>query len=732
MNKDNDFFNKILFFVFVSALLLGAYIILGPKVTALIRTDGSVNEMNLSGTFRIYMFVQFISLCIAAILLISQVVRSLISGLGLKPSHDKNFLDYLGWFFSLFSIGGAIIVISWFFFFISRSYQSIVWKLHENKFSREYFFNGILGFPFILKDKYTHFFQKRKNYLFLKGMLSLLFWAILSLFLVVIIRFQAGTDGCEYSWRGDTQDRETIIREARFFGAPIRHFVKIPQEADVDYLDYMKNRIDYSGTLNNQENAPVPFKPEFNESKTCWRRYILGILLFYAVFLRVLLAFFYYVIYKCTERSFSSLHDLIHDHGETITQIKASARPFPKIKEQSAVVTNSEPYLLLAFGYGIDLSPADWESLLPDDSNYLVTYGNVFGKEKGTLEGSGHYAPSFTELLTENGTDVSDMITILDLCRPLIVDDLDFFSNNVLLNLPYLRHCQFILSNGEKLRLMSSNPNSVEERVDDWKEKLSKLCQSVCEQRNQSFSFETVDWYDTEFRTLASDLILKTYLQKEFAGRFGDGNSSLNDSQSHFLLPHAFKIIPDSFNKYVSQLDKLDITANDWEDRFQQIFKEHLREGESRLVSLYTTGKNQPAVNEFAGNAAVIAGNVFDKGRDLFTHGMQIAGDVKESLRGNPLILRRVGTGIAKKFIPQKNLDTSARHSALYNANREFVKLLTEYALTLEFQGRPLVWKARLIDQIIDEFSSASQSFDRNDLKLMLSDIAKQIERENF
>ena len=114
-------------------------------------------------------------------------------------------------------------------------------------------------------------------------------------------------------------------------------------------------------------------------------------------------------------------------------------------------------------------------------------------------------------------------------------------------------------------------------------------------------------------------------------------------------------------------------------------------------------------MNEFAGNAAVIAGNVFDKGRDLFTHGMQIAGDVKESLRGNPLILRRVGTGIAKKFIPQKNLDTSARHSALYNANREFVKLLTEYALTLEFQGRPLVWKARLIDQIIDEFSSASQ-----------------------
>ena len=48
MNRDKDRFNKILFVVFMFALAFGAYLILGPKVTALINTHGQINEINLT------------------------------------------------------------------------------------------------------------------------------------------------------------------------------------------------------------------------------------------------------------------------------------------------------------------------------------------------------------------------------------------------------------------------------------------------------------------------------------------------------------------------------------------------------------------------------------------------------------------------------------------------------------------------------------------------------------
>ena len=732
MNRDKEIFNKILFFVFIFALLFGAYIILGPKVTALISTDGSINEMNLSGTFRIYMFVQFISLVIAVTLLITQIVKYFTFRLGWKTRQNKNFFDYLGWFFSLFSVGGIIITVSWFFFFVSRSYQSIIQTLHEKKFSKEYFFKGLFGFPIILSDRYTQFFHKGKNYLFLKGMLSLLFWAILSFFLAVIIRFQAGTDGCEYSWRGDTQDKETIIREAKFFGAPVRRFVKIPQETDVDYLDYIRKRSENSGTLNSHKDAVVPFKPEYRDSKKCWRRYILAVLLFYAVFLRIVLAFFYFLIYKFTDRSIFSTNGLIRDHGDIKTQKKAGPKPFPEIKKRPDAISDSEPHLVLAFGFGNILPPGDWRSLFPDDLDDFMIFGDVIGKEKGTHEEFGSDESLFAEWLTENGSDVSDMIVLFDLSRTPIIDCLSFFSNEVLLKLPHLRNCRAVLSNGEKLRLMSSNTKSLEERVDDWNEKLSKLCHAICEQRDQYFTFETLDWYDTEFRTLTADLKLKNYLQKEFADRSEDKSVSASHHVYPSLFSTAVDIIRNSFDIYVTQRESLDINSGDWGDRFQKIYENHLGEGELRLASLYTTGTDQPTTNQFIENAAGLVGNVFDKGKDLLVHGIQIVGDVKETVRGNPLILRRVGAGLVKKFIPQENIDTSAQQTAMYNANREFVKILTEYALTLELQGRSLVRKAQFIERMMGKFSSASPFFERDDLNLLLTDIAEQIKGESF
>ena len=116
----------------------------------------------------------------------------------------------------------------------------------------------------------------------------------------------------------------------------------------------------------------------------------------------------------------------------------------------------------------------------------------------------------------------------------------------------------------------------------------------------------------------------------------------------------------------------------------------------------------------------------------MLAHGIQIVGDVKKTVRGNPLILRRVGAGLVKKFIPQENIDTSAQQTAMYNANREFVKILTEYALTLELQGRSLVRKAQFIERMMDKFSSASPFFERDDLNLLLTDIAEQINGESF
>ena len=729
MNRDKDRFNKILFVVFMFALAFGAYLILGPKVTALINTHGQINEINLSGTFRIYMLVQFVSLAVSVIALIIQIVKHFFPGIGRKSNSGKGLAGYLGGCFGLLSVGSAIVNISWMVLFINWSYRRIL----NGNLSKDDIFIRILHLPSILKDEYVKFFREEKQFSYLKGMLSLLFWALLSLLLAAIIRWQAGTNGCEYSWRGDTQEKKTIEAEAKFFGAPIRHFVKIPQSIDVDYLDYMKGRIENSALSGTSGNDIAVFKPEYRDSKTCWRRFILGILIFYAVFLRVLLAFFYFIFYKCTGRSNASPKDSVRDHGYNKTQKAEGPKPFPNIKERSVTTDVSDPYLLLVFGFGIDLPHDAWHAVFREEPKDLVIYGNVADEWKGTAGESKNLGSHFIEWLDENGGIVSDMIVLIDLCKVPIVDDLDFLSNEIFLKLPCLRRCRAFLSNGESLRVMSSNPNGVEERVEDWKEKLSELHHAICEKRNGYFSFETVDWFDSQLRTLNADLRLAAYLRKEFPGRLGEGEVLSDKRQSPPLFRTAMKVILNSFDRYIHEWDKLDFSADDWDDRSRQVFDNHKSEGLMRLTFLYTTGEDRPVSNDVIEGAVEFTENILEKGKKAFVRGRQIADDVKETVQGNPILFRKVSAGIARKFIIQKKTDQTDEKTARYNAGRSYASVLGEYALTLEMQGIPLVRKARLIDQMMCKFfNSAAPLFERDDLESVLTQIADQIERDSF
>lgn len=728
MNRDKDRFNKILFVVFMLALAFGAYLILGPKVTALINTHGQINEINLSGTFRIYILVQFISLAVSIITLITQTVKHFLPEIGRKSNSGKGLMSYLGGCFGLLSVGGAIINVSWMVLFINWSYRRSL----DGNLSKDDLFNRILHLPSILKDEYIKFFREEKQFSYLKGMLSLLFWALLSLFLAAIIRWQAGTNGCEYSWRGDTQEKETIEAEAKFFGTPIQHFVKIPQSIDVDYLDYMKGRIENSALSGTQGNDIAVYKPEYRDSKTCWRRFILGILIFYAVFLRVLLAFFYFIFYKCTDRPNASLKGPVRDHGYNKTQKTEGAKPFPNIKERSVTTDVTDPYLLLAFGFGIDLSYDAWRAIFHEEPKDLVTYGNVADEGKGTAGESENLSSHFIEWLDENGGIVSDMIVLIDLCKVPIVDDLDFLSNEIFQRLPCLRRCRVFLSNGERLRVMSSNPKGVEERVEDWKEKLSELYHTICEKRKEFFSFETVDWFDNQLRTLNADLRLAAYLRKEFTDRFGEDGAPSIKQQHRSLFRTAMKIIISSFDRYVRERDNLDFITDDLKDRSRQIFENHLREGEARLTFLYTTGEDRPASNDVIEGAVEFAGDILEKGKDVLARGKQIAGDVKETVQGNPILFRKVGAEIVQKFLPRKNTDQTAEKAARYNADRAYASILIEYALALEMQGRPLVRKARSIDQMMSKFSATPLLFGHDDLESILTQITEQIEGDPF
>ena len=729
MNRDNDRFNKILLVVFILSLAFGAYLFLGPKITSLINSYDQINEMNLSGTFRVYMFVQFISLGISTSILITSIFTLILTRIGWKPNAQKGLIRYLAEFFGLLSVGGAVINVAWMIYFVNQSYARFIEKDH----SKDSLLKGIIHSPFTLKEQYQKFFNDTKKYTYLKGMLSLLFWAILSLFLTAIIRWQAGTNGCEYSWRGDTQHKSAIEAEAKFFGYPIRHFVKIPESDDIDYLDYTKRRIEFPTLSDAQRIDDNHFNTKYADSKTCWRRFILGIVLFYAVFLRIVLAFFFFILYKCADLANAKSTFPTQNNNYVKSQKTEGAKPFPNVLNVSVAADTLPPFLLLTFGFGIDISQGLWLTLFHNDElKDSVICDNVMGGEKGTTYGTNPLDSQFTEWLNKKGGLVSDVIFMIDLCKVPIVDDLDILSNKIFQNLTQLRKCVVILSNGENLRVMSSNPVAVEERIEDWKDKLSKLFCAICENRCKSFSFEFIDWFDLCFRTLNADLKLADYLRNEFPNRFAEGKPNKNDQRFPSFYSTALKIILNSFDRYTRESNKLELTAVDWGDQFKLIFNRHLEEGESRLTSLYTTGKDPSISNEIIDGATEFVGNVLEKGKKVFAHGKLVAEDLNETFRGNPVLIRKASAGFIKKFIPQMNIDKPADKTIRYNANRAFSSIITEYALTLEMQGISLAQKVQLIDQMMDRFTSTSLFFERDDLEFVLSQISDQIKNDKF
>ena len=147
---------------------------------------------------------------------------------------------------------------------------------------------------------------------------------------------------------------------------------------------------------------------------------------------------------------------------------------------------------------------------------------------------------------------------------------------------------------------------------------------------------------------------------------------------------------------------------------------------------LYTTGEDIPISNDIVDGAVELTENILEKGKEVFIRGKQIANDVKETVGGNPVLFRKVGTGIVQKFTIKKNIHKSAEKTAQYNANRAYTSVLLEYALALDMQGIPLVRKTRLIDQIMSKFNSATLLFERDDLESVLTQITEQIEGESL
>ena len=729
MNSDNSRFNKILLIVFTIALVFGAYLFLGPKITSLINSYDQINEMNLSGTFRVYMFVQLISLGISFSILISNVVMIILGRVARKSIVHNNFVRYLSEYLSLLSVGGFIINISWIIFFIKQSYSKFIEKDH----SKDSLLKAIVRFPLTLKAQYQIFFNDSRKYSYLKGMLSLLFWALLSLFLALIIRWQAGTNGCEYSWRGDTQNKSTIEAEAKFFGYPLRHFVKIPKDVDIDYLEFTKRRIEFRALSGTQRADDASFHTKYVDSKTCWRRFILGVLLFYAVFLRGVLALLFFILYKYADRTRVNRIDFVCDHGDKKTRRIESEKPVPVVEEKPGTIGSLDPYLLLAYGFGIQITDDNWQGIFCDEPKDIKTFGDVTDKGKGSAGSLDGIRSHFLYWLDKNGGIVSDMIILIDLCRSPIVDDLDFLSNEIFQKLPVLHHCLVFLSNGERLRIMSSNPNEVRERVEDWNEKFKNLHHAINEKRNTSFSIDIVDWFDINFRTFNSDLMLTNYLRKLFPDRFVKEQVSSDNRPSSPLFRQAMRIILNSFDRYVCERDKVDPSAGDSEDLFRQIFNYQFIKGKDRIDSLFIKGEDQMVLNKFIEGATDIGGNMLDQGKKVISRGKQIADDVKETLQGNPVFLGKFRERIIQKFKPQNTADKNTKYSdEIYDASREYASRLTERALTLSMQGMPLVKKVRLIDQMMSKFRSSSLLFEHDDVELALKQMADQIESNSF
>ena len=744
-DRDDYLYHRILLIVFLSALVLGCYVSVGPKMTSLIGSVGSINVMNLSGTFRVFMVTQFVALLFSLVLFFHLVTSLILSHFARRPTQDKNLWSFFRRCLGQISIGGAIMKVSWGFYFLNKSLRKIVKRRETKQLSKNDAVGRILKIYPTVKREYLKFFHSPEKDAFLRGVLSLLFWAVLSLFLALVIRWQAGTNGCEYCWLGDTQN--TKEAEAKFFGYPISRFVKIPEQREFDYIavvtDYVKFKSENHSVSGSQEVSRLS-DPEFKECKTCWRRFVLGILLFYAVFLRVLLAGCYFVLFAFAGRGNSGIHTAASGYriGE---QSPNRVKPSLFIKPLPMTDSPAQPHLLLTLGFGVEINPEEIRSLIDLDPQYGVFYGNVFRRGKESIPQSGFIDSDFSDFLSRSGDAISDIIIFVDLCTVPTIDFLsEFFYQEIIRKTPRVQQCWVILSNGESLcRRCLANPVSVKQRVLDWKDQLEAFQKQfhLLSNDNHPFSLVTIDWFDSQFHTIFSDHKLKSYFQEELAHRYGFHRSgAILNSES--LFPLAKTIVLSQFDRFQVQEGKrhAEIQENGSSDSPQDELLELIaKEGESQLRYLYTHGELPQEALALSRLANTVKEKVNDtiqtvKGGAFL--GKQMAEDIVKTAQGDPVLFRKAGSRVAGKLFPHRGKSLSERfpeefREIRYNALKELGYRLTEYALSLELEGTSIVERVCFMSETLKFFSSASPLIEKRKLEEILSRITDRLSQRD-
>ena len=739
--RDDYLFKKILFFVFLSALALGAYISLGPRLTSLIGTVGSINVMNLSGTFRVFMFIQFVALFFSIIFLLYLTISLVLGSWNENKPKKKNLWHLLRFCMSQISVGGLILNISWSFYFLNKSLAKVSKRIQEKKTSKSYFINHIVKSYSTIKSEYLYYFSPSLHYAFLKGFLSLLFWAVLSLLLVAAIRWQAGTGGCEYCWLGDTQNKKEL--EAKILGYPIRWFVKVPNQEEFEYIDIVTDYVKYNsenrGVSESQYRSRLS-DPKFREIKTCWRQFILALLLFYAFFLRLILSGCYFFLFFLSTKSAYCFKSPRPDF--TLGKTNAIGRKPELIIERKPDENfngvnskeSSEPTLLLALECGLSKTASEIQELLGFEDRNAYFFGNVLIEDRGSQSHT-LINDDFSKFLENSGSDISDIILFIDLCGVPAQDYLlNLLYENIFQWVPRVQKYWVIFSNGDTLRKkFQNNPLTVKQKVSDRKSNIEQLIFKISGCSSESISF--IDWFDTEFHSRISEYKLKEYFQSALQSRYKFRDIDETEC-ADLLLSSSFEIILRKIDECSKEAGKIDINNSNFSPQdYDEILKIQVREGESQLYSLYRRGAEFPNQTSLDSISKFITESVNGAVDTLKTSSNTLISHTRDSLQsinedsgilGAPLHL------VAKRFFShgRKPQNTQTKRSyEIYLSNLLFNlgTRLTEYSLALELDGYSITEKTRVIHDMLKFFSPSVFPFNRKNLEETLTQISEKV-----
>lgn len=351
---------------------------------------------------------------------------------------------------------------------------------------------------------FDRLFEHTRTFFFFAGMLSHLFWFALSgvVLLILLTRMQANLyDYCWNSSLGDRHQVETLIRWA---GEPIRFFAPVPNRQDIDWL--FENSASYRAALapaadNAAATAAAPHVAA-NTSSDCavsvcdasirkkWSWFLLSVVLFYAVLPRLVLAMIYYGLFCCSLKDFRpdfsepyyvDLIDRVEGYStrtaaSVIDDGQAAELGVPKLEKPSGAAENpnlpplAPPSETLVLGCDAEMSESRWREIFGREEK-IVFFGNIFRSRETQRRFGDQIA-----LLTSR---VARTVVLTDVGLPPSRQTRLFFQNKLFALLPYSA-CYLILSCGERLRQKySADPSAVAQRVDDWREVLRQMSETL-------------------------------------------------------------------------------------------------------------------------------------------------------------------------------------------------------------------------------------------------------------